>query len=143
MSADQKHQVHKANEAFYAAIRGADMSRMTELWLDDPKSKCVHPGWPMIYGWEAIKESWANIFEAGGLITDIEVSGITLEVSGTMAWVICVEKIGHRVGDEIRIGYAQSTNVFEYTNSSWKMVVHHASPIPVPRTEMESTHNLQ
>ena len=142
MTSERKDQVHKANDTFYAALRNGDLDRMNEVWLKGSESKCVHPGWPMIYGWEAIKESWKNIFEAGGL-SDIEVSDISVEVSGTLAWVICIEKIGHRVGDEIQFGYAQSTNVFEYKGSSWKMVIHHASPIPVPRAEMPSSHNLQ
>lgn len=142
MNSEMKEQVQKANDTFYSIIRSHDLERMDEIWLNDSRSKCVHPGWPMVYGWEAIKESWKNIFEAGG-ITDIEVSGVSTDVSGKLAWVICIEKISHKIGEEIHTGYAQSTNVFEYTGSSWKMLIHHASPMPVPGAETESGHNLQ
>ncbi|MCL4244061.1 MAG: nuclear transport factor 2 family protein [Candidatus Dadabacteria bacterium] len=43
----------------------------------------------------------------------------------------------------MRIGFAQSTNVFHKTGSGWKLVIHHASPIPMPRTEAASDTNLQ
>lgn len=134
--------VREANEMFYEALGSRDIGLMKEVWVRDSKSKCVHPGWPMLYGWEAIEESWKNIFDAGG-IADLEVSDVRVQVSGQLAWVICIEKIGHRAGDEIRVGYAQSINVFECTDSSWHLVIHHASPIPAPRGGMAPSHNLQ
>ena len=27
------------------------------LWLKTEDAKCVHPGWPIIFGWEKIRES--------------------------------------------------------------------------------------
>lgn len=130
------------NERFYLAINEGDMSLMSEVWLAGPEAKCVHPGWPMLYGWEAVKESWKNIFESGGP-EGIELSHIGVEVSGAAAWVVCIEKISHRAGDGVRAGFAQSTNVFHKTGSGWKLVIHHASPIPMPRTETGSDTNLQ
>lgn len=127
---------------FYEAFGRGDLSLMKEVWLRDSRSKCVHPGWPMLYGWEAIEESWKNIFDAGE-ITDIEITDVRLRVTGQLALVICIEKIGHRAGDEIRVGYAQSVNVFERSDSSWHLVIHHASPVPEPRGGAASSHSLQ
>lgn len=137
-----ENQVLKTNEKFYSAIESGDLELMGELWVKDSKAKCVHPGWPMIYGWDAVMESWKNIFAQGGL-AGIEISDVRIRILGDLACVICVEKISQRVGEGVRSGYAQSTNVFEYKNSSWLLVIHHASPVPVPRGEASSDHNLQ
>lgn len=134
--------VREANEMFYEAFARGDLSLMKEVWLRDSKAKCVHPGWPMLYGWEAVEESWKNIFE-GGEIADIEITDVKVQIAGKLAWVICIEKIGHRAGNKIRVGYAQSVNVFERSDSSWLLVVHHASPVPEPRGGAGSAHNLQ
>jgi len=134
--------VLKANSRFYKALGEGNLNSMTEIWLNEPKAKCVHPGWPMLYGWEAIKESWKNIFEAGGP-AHIDISDVRIHISGELAWVICIERVSQRVGAQTRLGYAQSTNVFEYSGSSWRLVIHHASPVPVPRGDSASNQNLQ
>lgn len=138
----EAEEVILANEKFYLAVNQADMDIMSDVWLCGPEDKCVHPGWPMLYGWEAIKESWKNIFEEGGPET-IEISQVNAEITEGLAWVVCVEKIIHKSGDDMRIGFAQSTNVFHKTGSGWKLIIHHASPIPKPRTEAVSDTNLQ
>ncbi len=131
-----------ANENFYRAIEESDFERMEELWVGSEDDKCVHPGWPMLYGWEAVGESWKSIFENGGPI-GIELTDVRAEVSGDVAWVICIEKISHRLGDEVQSGFAQSTNIFVRTDSSWLLSVHHASPMPTPGGEVSSNESLQ
>ena len=27
-------------------------------------AKCVHPGWPLLTGWDAVRSSWEAIFES-------------------------------------------------------------------------------
>lgn len=142
MGVNGKEGVLKANLRFYQALRDGDPDSMQEVWLNEPRAKCVHPGWPMLYGWEAIKESWKNIFQAGPP-AHIEISDIKAYVAGELAWVICIEKISQTAGDQTRLGYAQSTNVFELSGSSWRLVIHHASPVPVPAGEAASNQNLQ
>lgn len=135
-------EVLSTNEKFYQAINHGDLESMEEVWLKRPEAKCVHPGWPMLYGWEAIRESWKNIFQGGGS-HGIELSSVTVTVSGGLAWVVCVEKISQKIGSEVRVGYAQSTNVFHLSDSAWKLVIHHASPVPRPRGESDEDRNLQ
>lgn len=135
-------EVISANEGFYEAVREGDLERMKALWVGGEEAKCVHPGWPMLYGWESVEESWKNIFENGGPI-GIELSDVRAEISGDVAWVICIEKISHRIGDEIQTGFAQSTNIFVRLGHEWLLSVHHASPMPAPPGESESTESLQ
>lgn len=142
MGSNIEEEVLEANSRFYKALRDADLVSLQEVWTDGPTAKCVHPGWPMLYGWEAIKESWKNIFQAGPP-AEIEISDAKAYVSGDLAWVICIEKIIQRAGSETRLGYAQSTNVYERCGSSWRLVIHHASPVPVPAGEAASNRNLQ
>jgi len=142
MSEKQRVELLKANENFYQAIKTGDIGQMDNIWIKDEDIKCVHPGWPMLYGWEAVRESWENIFSNGGPL-DIELPDISAQILGDIAWVICIEKISYKVGDEIQFGFAQSTNIFKLDGSSWFLVLHHASPISAPRREAASNEVLQ
>ena len=142
MTEKLREEVLRANEDFYRAIEESDYGRMEELWVKSEDDKCVHPGWPMLYGWEAVGESWKSIFESGGPI-GIELSDVSAQVSGDVAWVICIEKISHRMGDEVQSGFAQSTNIFVRSGSLWLLSVHHASPMPTPGGEDSSHESLQ
>ena len=142
MKGKLQDEVISANENFYRAIEKGDLDRMEELWVGSAEDKCVHPGWPMLYGWEAVSESWKRIFESGGPI-GIELMDVSAEVSGDVAWVICIERISHRMGDQVQSGFAQSTNIFVRSGSTWLLSVHHASPIPTPAGEASSSENLQ
>ena len=58
------------------------------------------------------------------------------------AWVNCVERISYQFDSDIIITLAQTTNIFEHKDGKWYMVLHHASPMPVPMSEGENE-NLQ
>ena len=139
---EQTKEVIEANESFYLAMKSADFDKMTNIWVKDDSVKCVHPGWPMLHGWEAVGESWKNIFENSGTL-DIELQDINSETSGDSAWVICIEKISYKIGDEVQHGYAQSTNIFKFNGDKWLLALHHASPIPAPKGHVSSTEVLQ
>jgi len=133
--------VQKINEKFYEALTTADLSLMDELWIKSDDVKCIHPGWPLLLGWEKVRESWKNIFESGGL-TDIKISNVFIEVADETAWLNCTEKLSYLIGDQVVITLAQTTNIFECTDEGWGIVLHHASPMPMPPTEKEIP-NLQ
>ncbi len=139
---DKINEVMKANEDFYLAMRSADFDRMENIWVNDDSVKCVHPGWPMLHGWEAVSESWKNIFENGGAL-DIELQDIDYETCGDSAWVICIEKVSYKFDGEIQHGFAQSTNIFKFTEDKWLLALHHASPIPAPKEHVSSSEVLQ
>ncbi len=134
--------LQKANENFYSAIKECDFELMNNIWLKDPGVKCVHPGWPMLHGWEAVSQSWKNIFENGGPI-DIELQDLDTQLSGNSAWVICIEKISYKIENEIHAGFAQSTNIYKFDGRNWLLALHHASPVPAPRGDTSSSQTLQ
>jgi ketosteroid isomerase-like protein len=131
---EAKKKLIELNEKFYRALEKGDMSLMEDIWLVDNNVKCIHPGWPLITGWDEIKESWEKIFEAGEL-SSVEIDDTFVEVGEKAAWVNCIEKLSHTIGEQVVITMAQTTNIFEKRDSRWYLVLHHASPMPVPRSE--------
>ncbi|MCI0454935.1 MAG: nuclear transport factor 2 family protein [Candidatus Dadabacteria bacterium] len=125
-------EVLSVNERFYDALQSGRLDLMEEVWVKEQRAKCAHPGWPMLFGWEAIKQSWKNIFDSGGP-TKIRISNVTGEISGDLAWVTCIEHISHVIRDQVQVSMAQATNIFERHGSLWLMIHHHASPMPTPR----------
>lgn len=133
--------VLETNRKFYEAVNRGDLSVMENVWVNSSSSRCVHPGWPLLKGWKSIKESWRDIFSTGSL-NGVEVSDVFVDVIGESAWVNCIEKINYKLDDKVIVTMAQSTNVYELVDGVWKMVLHHASPMPPPRSEAEG-HSLQ
>lgn len=135
-------EVLEANDKFYQAVKRSDIDLLKELWINDDSIKCVHPGWPMLHGWEAVSQSWVNIFSNGSRL-EIELQDVQAQVSCCSAWVICMEKISYKIGDEIQHGFAQSTNIFKFDGTKWLLALHHASPVPEPGGKQSSTEVLQ
>lgn len=127
---DMKKEVERIQENFYEALNKADIALMEKVWVPDGRAKCVHPGWPAIEGWDAIKASWVSIFESGELAS-IETSDVMIDVGEKAAWANCIEKLNHFVDGRIVVTLAQATNIFENTGEGWRIALHHASPVPV------------
>jgi uncharacterized protein (TIGR02246 family) len=122
--------VREANERFYLAMNTLDIEEMDEVWMDDGAAICVHPGHEAIIGYERIRESWSLIFAATSQMS-ISAGGerVTL-VGDAVAWVTCVETISLVTEEGLAAAAAQATNIFRFAEGRWRMVVHHASPIP-------------
>jgi uncharacterized protein (TIGR02246 family) len=121
--------VADANHIFYAALSGRDLGAMAEVWFPADWAECVHPGSSALRGWEAIRESWRGVFEGDAAIT-ITPGDVRVRIVGDVAWVSCVERIAAAEGDEIHSSLAQATNLFVRHDDRWRLVVHHASPVP-------------
>jgi uncharacterized protein (TIGR02246 family) len=124
-----EERVRAANERFYAALNSLDIEEMDEVWADDEAAICVHPGREAIFGYERIRESWAAIF-AGTNSMSVAASNERVAVAGEVAWVACTETISLMMDEGLAAAAAQATNIFRRTNEGWRMIVHHASPIP-------------
>ena len=122
--------VRENNDRFYAAMNLLDISAMDEVWMDDTAAVCVHPGREAILGYERIRESWLMIFAA----TDSMMIASTNElitVAGDIAWVACTETISIMTDEGLAAAAAQATNIFRRRNDGWRMILHHASPVPL------------
>lgn len=125
----EEEAVRAANARFYGAMSRLDLGEMDRVWLAAESVVCVHPGRAALLGYTEVRASWAAIFAATGEMS-IETSDVRVTVTGEAAWVVCTEIISLRAEDELVTGYAQATNIFRRDGENWRMVVHHASPVP-------------
>ncbi len=128
VSAEQA--VLEANHRFYQVLSELDTEAMEQIWLHEPWVRCVHPGWQMLSGWDNVLESWRQIF-SHTVSHQVEASEVTVRLFGEIAWVLCLERIIGRPESGDLISFAQGTNLFVHTPSGWRMVLHHASMVPV------------
>ena len=114
---DDQQRVTEANVAFYDALTNRDLAAMERLWFPADWVECVHPGMPPLRGWEAVHESWAVLFATASALM-VAPTDVQVRLVGDVAWVGCDERMAH------------ATNVFVRHDDQWRMVVHHASPVP-------------
>ena len=141
MSDRESDKILEINQLFYEALGTRNINLMKLVWANDEKVGCVHPGWTILRSWEAIMQSWENVFDPEDQV-DIKLSEIAIRINGKMAWLTCVQEMVYVNRDPVSFNLSQSTNIFEKSNDEWKMVVHHASPIPADNFKLEDT-NLQ
>ena len=125
---DNKHAVLELNQRFYRAFEALSLEMMGDVWAHRDSDVCIHPGWEMLRGWEEIRESWRVIFANTGYMR-FEASELTLEITGEVACLSCVENIFSVVGDMTIHSRVACTNLFHLTEKGWRMVLHHGSPI--------------
>ena len=85
-------EVEQANARFYRAFETLDLGQMEAVWAHGEYVKCVHPGWQLLVGWEAVRSSWQAIFESAAEMR-FTISEVLAEVMGDLAWVTCTENI--------------------------------------------------
>jgi ketosteroid isomerase-like protein len=119
-----EREVLEANAAFYAAFEQRDSEAMDALWAREAPVVCLHPGWEPLFGREAVVGSWRRILLEGGAPPEIRCERPSAHVAGETAWVVCAEVVP---GGELA-----ATNLFVREKGAWRMVHHHASPLPPP-----------
>jgi ketosteroid isomerase-like protein len=121
-------EVEDANAGFYRAFEALDLAEMDRVWAHEAHVRCVHPGWPMIGGWDAVRASWRTIFENTEEMR-FTLSDISVNVGSDLAWVTCTENILAEAGERVSVTAILATNVFERTDSGWRLIHHHASHV--------------
>ena len=128
MTPDQEA-VAAANTRFYDALNARDLLAMERLWFPADWSECIHPGGVALRGWEAVRDSWAIAFTAEAPMM-VAATDVHVRLIGDVAWVSCTERIASTIDGEIQASVAHATNIFVRHDAAWRMVVHHASPVP-------------
>lgn len=127
MSGEQE--VLDINENFYQAFNRGDLNLMQSVWAQNDSVSCIHPGWEVLRGFDAIIDSWEKIF-VGSENLEIKLSDIKMTGSGGMIWVSCQENLFAMSMSGVQVSKVHATNLFEKVEGQWKMVLHHASSVP-------------
>lgn len=134
-----------AATAFYEAFERGDLAAMTAVWAENDQVVCIHPGGPRLVGFEAVRESWAQIFAGGSRMQVATIDACTFE--GPSIAVQSVVEMVSMPGSGRDPTPVSATNVFELTETGWRLVIHHASPLvaaprPVEEDPPAKTHVL-
>jgi ketosteroid isomerase-like protein len=125
---DDVVEIEEANAHFYRAFEGLDLQEMEAVWARGEHVKCVHPGWGLLVGWEAVGASWDTIFKNTVEIR-FSLGDVAVNLEGNLAWVTCTENILSQVGGNISVTSLLATNLFERRGDAWLMIHHHASHV--------------
>ena len=131
---EERESILAANAAFYRAIETLDLRAMGALWVHEPWVRCVHPGWEVIAGWDAVRSSFEKIFANTNWLR-VTPTGLDAVVLGDVGVVSCSENISAQQGDDVGLAVAQATNLFLRTRDGWRIFHHHASPASVEVTQ--------
>jgi uncharacterized protein (TIGR02246 family) len=137
-----KELILEVNNRFYKALGTRDLELMGTVFVHDERAGCMHPGWVMLEGWEAIRQSWENVFDPEDQL-DIKLHNVTVEIEGNAAWVTCIQELTYIKRDPAMMNVSVSTNIFEKNEKGWLMVIHQASPMPIVAQQEVRDSNLQ
>ena len=123
-------EILKRNGKFYHAFEVLSIEMMDNLWKHDESIICVHPGWDLLVGWLAIRESWVTIFQNTEMIKfNITNTKVRLFDNGDIGVVVCQENIESSVNrQQDKIGII-ATNIFERYENQWLLIHHQGSSI--------------
>jgi ketosteroid isomerase-like protein len=117
----------EAATAFYDAFERADLALMMAVWAESDDVVCIHPRGPRLVGFDAVRQSWAQIFAGGGRLRVATADECRFE--GQSIAVQSVVELVSVQGGQGEPTPVLATNVFELTENGWRMVIHHASPL--------------
>jgi ketosteroid isomerase-like protein len=114
--------------AFYEALERSDIDTMMAVWAEDEEVVCVHPGGPRLTGYTMIREAWQRIF-ANGRKLQVRLSQ---QKSVTTPFAVVSTLLEHITSpnDGNLSTPVAATNIYVRGPLGWRMVAHHASPVP-------------
>jgi ketosteroid isomerase-like protein len=114
--------------AFYEALERCDIEAMMAVWAEDEEVVCVHPGGPRLVGYTMIREAWQHVFTNGRKLR-VRLSQQTA-VTTPFAMVSTLLEHIATVDNESMSAPVAATNIYVRGALGWRMVAHHASPVP-------------
>ena len=125
-----------AETAFYEAFERRDLAAMMAVWAESDDVVCVHPRGVRLAGFDAVRESWAQIFAGAAGAMRVRATEVRRFDGNSVAVHTLVEILGVP-GSQASTQSVCATNVFELTDGGWRMVLHHATPMAEPERERE------
>src|SRR5437867_7129485 len=108
----ESERLRATNQRFYDALSNQNLLIMEQVWSHSRYVRCVHPGWNMLEGWDAIRDGWRAIFTEAICLT-VEPEDPDITILGPIAIVTCRERITTFTLDGSRVAAAQATNIFQ------------------------------
>jgi ketosteroid isomerase-like protein len=114
--------------AFYEALERCDIEAMMAVWAEDEEIVCVHPGGPRLVGYTMIREAWQHVFANGRKLR----VRLSQQATVTTPFAMVSTLLEHiaAVDNENVSAPVAATNVYVRGALGWRMVAHHASPVP-------------
>jgi hypothetical protein len=122
--------VLEANSTFYAAFLKRDFAAMERLWAQKSPVSCIHPGWNVLVGRDAVMAAWQGIL-GNDASPKISFTQARAHVFGESALVICREVLS-----EAKL---VATNVFVREAGAWRLVHHQAAGVSQSAEEDDET----
>ena len=138
----EEEDVAQANESFYRAFESLDIKKMEAVWTKDGEIQCGHPGWRILRGWEAVMESWRQIFEEHTGRSDSCSPTCRSKCAASSAWVTLYENLNSSLEGQNVAAMIFTTNIFHKGPDGWRMIHHHGSTVaqPPPRSQTPTVH---
>jgi ketosteroid isomerase-like protein len=114
--------------AFYEALERCDIEAMMAVWAEDEEVVCVHPGGPRLIGYAMIRDAWQHVFANGRKLRVRLSQQISMTTPFAMVSTL-MEHIATLDNENVSAPVA-ATNVYVRGALGWRMVAHHASPVP-------------
>jgi len=114
--------------AFYDALARADLEGMMAVWAEDEEIVCVHPGGARLVGYMAVRESWRRVFERGSRL-EVDIL-LQTRVQGPFTSIHSLIEQVRTSGERGPRAPLAATNVYVRGALGWRLLVHHASPVP-------------
>lgn len=128
MSAIHYATPEEAEQAFYDAFQRADLAAMMNVWADREFIECIHPASTRLRGRSDIEASWRSIFGSG-----VQMRIIRSDIHRTQDSLLAI----HVLYEHLAVADAKrrpapviATNIYQFIDGGWHMVLHHASPSP-------------
>ena len=118
----------EAEQAFYDAFSNADLGAMMAVWANRGFVECIHPMADRAQGYEAVEESWRDIFD-GGLRVRFRLSTVRRTQDALLAVHVLYQHLSTHDDDDDWPAVI-ATNIYQLIDGSWRMIHHHASPCP-------------
>jgi ketosteroid isomerase-like protein len=130
--------IRQANATFYEAFERLDLDAMSNLWARTVTVTCVHPGWDLIVGYEAVMQSWRMIFEGTGEVR-VRAEDPVVTVGGDHGWVACRELLFTTVQGSPVENVLIASNAFVREQGTFRIAHHQAGPLLAGRPRVVRT----
>lgn len=130
----------EASRAFYSAFASRSIEAMMAVWSKADDITCIHPMAYRLTGPRAIRRSWEQIFHNAPPLR-FHNSEEQLTLSGEMA----VQALHETILVEGESGPHPAiiaTNIFRLERAGWRIILHHAAPLPDVSEEIPEAHQV-